>query len=483
MRLEQTPRPEQVVRPNIRLITSSTILQFSSDELEHAVSQEQMENPALQVTEHRICLFCGMPIQGEVCNNCGHFSAPTTTTSEFSAHDEHTTEAPIDFASQYLDMGFAGQSYFEDDEDEFDPMARIPMAESLSETLLHQLESMISPEDAAIAEQLVGNLNQRGYLEISTEEVATLLQVPLERVEFVLSQLQMLEPLGIGARTLRECLLIQLQVISELETPPMLTETLITHYLDLLSKNRFQEIARELKVPETEVKLAYHFIRSTLHPSPAYIYENELSYTQSNGDATYIRPDILIRKGEQGFEIELIEEKRYDFKVNRTHTYQQTAANNPAEGDELQRYLRSHSERAEIFVEGMQKRRQTLKRVATLVVDFQQEFLAKGVRFMKPLTRSEIATRLHLDEGTVSRATANKYAMLPNGRLIPIADFFDSSLGIKDFLRELIQAENAKRPYSDEELARILSSRDIPIARRTVTKYREELGIGSSRER
>jgi RNA polymerase sigma-54 factor len=118
-----------------------------------------------------------------------------------------------------------------------------------------------------------------------------------------------------------------------------------------------------------------------------------------------------------------------------------------------------------------------------MVVDYQHEFLEKGIRYLRPLTRAEIAIRLNLDEGTVSRTTANKYALLPNGRLIPLSDFFDRSLGIKDRLRELIQSEEPNHRLSDEELARLLTAHGILLARRTVTKYREEMGIGSSRER
>src|SRR6202035_3581408 len=129
------------------------------------------------------------------------------------------------------------------------------------------------------------------------------------------------------------------------------------------------------------------------------------------------------------------------------------------------------------------RRWQTLMRVAKLVVEYQSDFLERGVRHMRPLTRAEVAAHLGLDEGTVSRATANKYALLPNGRLIPLSDFFDGSLSVKDILRELISTEDTKHHLSDDELARLLTIRGIPMARRTVTKYREEMGIGSSRER
>jgi RNA polymerase sigma-54 factor len=149
----------------------------------------------------------------------------------------------------------------------------------------------------------------------------------------------------------------------------------------------------------------------------------------------------------------------------------------------MQRYLRQYNDRAKFFIDCVQRRWRTLTRVTELVIDYQRDFLEHGVRFLRPLTRAEIASRLNLDEGTVSRATANKYMLLPNGRLIPFSDFFDGSLGVKDMLRELISSEEPKRRLSDEELARLIQARGIPLARRTVTKYREEMGIGSSRER
>jgi RNA polymerase sigma-54 factor len=370
-----------------------------------------------------------------------------------------------------------------DGDDAYDPMARIPTNESLSEMLLQHLEALIPPDDALIAEQLVGNLNERGYLEISTQQIAELLQVPLERVEYVLSQLQTLEPLGIGARNPRECLLIQLQALSEQSTPHPLAALLIDRYLDQLGRSQFHEIARQLKRPEQEIRQASHYIRTMLHPFPALIYQDSKGTQPLSSGVTYIRPDVIIRKGEIGFEIELIEEKRYKFRLN-TRSSGTLAETMPAvKGGDLQSYLHLNNDRARFFMDCIQRRWRTLRRVAELVVDYQREFLEKGVRYLRPLTRAEVATRLNMDEGTVSRATANKYVMLPNGRLIPFSDFFDSSLGVKDILRELIRSEAPRRRLSDDELARLLSSRGIPVARRTVTKYREEMGIGSSRER
>src|SRR5579859_723983 len=485
MRLEPTPRPDQTLRVSARLITSSTILHLSSDELERAVNQEQMENPALAVSEQRVCLFCGTRLYGATCSTCGHFEhtfqQPTPQVNEGSSSYEYVESQ---WASQPAFYDIDNYGFVEvDGDDAYDPMARIPTGETLAESLLQQLEALVTPDDALIAEQLVGNLNERGYLEISIEEIADHLQVPLERVAYVLSQLHTLEPLGVGARNLRECLLLQLAALSEQSKPHPLTYTLIDRYLEQLGKNQFHDIARQLKVSEQEVRQASQYIRSTLHPFPAHIYRADTAYTRQATGTTYIRPDVIIRKGDTGFEVELIEEKRYRFHIGAQ--YPQQAVSHPSEATtkEVQRYMHQHGERAKFFVECVQRRWSTLHRVADLVTDYQREFLEKGVRYLRPLTRAEVATRLSLDEGTVSRTTANKYALLPNGRLIPLSDFFDGSLGVKDILRELIQAEDPKHRLSDEELARLLTARGIPMDRRTVTKYREEIGIGSSRER
>ncbi|GCE49109.1 RNA polymerase RpoN-/SigL-like sigma 54 subunit [Thermosporothrix hazakensis] len=477
MRLEPTPRPEQVVRVSARLITSSTILHLSSDELERAVHQEQTDNPALDVVEQKICLFCGSSLYGQICSNCGHFAASSRLTAEQLASLRNPAE-PYWLAEQQTLSDIDNYGFITtDSDDEYDPLAHIPTIDSLQETLYRQLEALVPPADTPIAEQLVGNLNERGYLECSVEEIATLLNVPTERVMYVLSQLQSLEPIGIGARDLRECLMLQLKVLSELQTPHPLAHTLIDRFLPQIGKNQFQDIARKLKVSEQEVRDACAFIRGSLYPYPAYTYMPESGI---NSGTTYIRPDVIIRKGENGFEIELIEEKRYRFSVSAYYTDPELKAYDQGE---YQRYIHQHSDRARFFVDCVHRRWRTLRRVMELVVNYQRDFFEKGIRYLRPLTRAEVATRLSLDEGTVSRATANKYALLPNGKLMPLSDFFDVSLGIKDVLRELIEAEDPRKRFSDEELARLMTARGIPMARRTVTKYREEMGIGSSRER
>ncbi len=479
MQLEPRPRHEYVQRVTTKLITSSNILHFSTDEFERTVSQEQIENPALEVREQRVCLFCGNHLYSQTCTVCGHFAQTTTTVNENPDNYETSTDSLWNTQPKFYDFDNYGFAEI-DREDEADPLASIPTGETLAETLLQQLEALITPDDEPIAEQLVGNLNERGYLEISIAEIAQQLEVSIERIEYVLGQLHTLEPLGIGARNPRECLLIQLQALSEQETPHPLAYTLIDRYLGQLARNQFTEIARELKVSEQEVRQASLYIRTVLYPFPALTYRAEAYGVHADNEATYVRPDVIIRKGETSFELELIEQKRYHFSINANTA--DTVDSETARA-EIQRYIHHSNDRAKFFIDCVQRRWQTLMRVTELVVAYQHEFLERGVRHMQPLTRAEVAAHLNLDEGTVSRAIANKYALLPNGRLMRMSDFFDSSLRAKDVLRELIASEKPKRRLSDEELARLMQARGIPMARRTVTKYREEMGIGSSRER
>ncbi len=486
MRLEQTPRPDHALKVSARLVTSSNILHLSADELEQIVNQEQTENPALEVTEHRVCLFCAHPIDGQVCAACGLFSYQTQQISTQTELPHYDHDAPIGYDAQ----GYAQQAFYdidhttdvENDESD-DPITRIPTGETLSEALLQQLTAIISPDDADIAEQLVGNLNERGYLDVTPEEIASYLQISPERVAYVLEQLQTLEPLGIGARNPKECLLIQLHALNKVDPPPPLTYILIDTYLDHLGHKQLHEIARQLKVSEQEVHQAYYYIRTTLHPYPAYLYRTDTDGIVHTNDAPYIHPDVIIRQSDTGFEIELIEEERYKFQVAGQHRGHSTAIETSMNNTDLYHYMHSQKDRARFFVECINRRWRTLRRVVEIIINHQGAFLEKGVRYLRPLTRAEVAAQLHLDEGTVSRTTAGKYALLPNGRLMPLAVFFDSSLGIKDRLRELIQAEDPHHRLSDEELARLLTAQGISLARRTVTKYREEMGIASSRIR
>lgn len=462
----QNLSPQQSVNISGKLIASIKILQLSAEQLEQEIAQEMLEDPAFEVEEVSQCQRCGAQMKEGVCPTCGG----TVSTSQADGTYEW---------DDYGEPGLMGG-----DEEEFDPLARVEAAASLEEVLLWQMQAIIEPDDLPIAEYLIGSLDSHGYILASVEEVARILRVEVERVQRVLSLLQMQEPIGIGARDPRECLLIQLRWFREQGKPQPLAEELVARYLPRLAERRFMEIAREVHVPSSHIRQAWQFIRTNLNPYPAHAYDpSTISFSGGRMRTTLVRPDVVIRRTETGFEAEVVENKKYQFRVNPTYRHLITALDPAHSSEEDRQHIRQYTSRAQFFIECIQQRWETLKKISDALVEYQYEFLEKGVRFLNPLTRGELADRVGLHESTISRATANKFVLLPEGRTIPFDDFFDGSLRTKDALRELIEAEDPKHPLSDEELAALLEERGMYVARRTVAKYRESMRILPSRMR
>ncbi len=457
---------QQTINISAKLIASIKILQLSAEELEQSVAQEALENPAFEMEELSQCQRCGTQMKEGVCPNCG------STTG--SAKAEGAPEW-----DDYNDPGVVGG-----EEEEYDPLARVEAASSLEETLLLQMRAVVDPDDLPIVEYLIGSLDTHGRLLISVEEVARTLRVEVERVERVLSLLQMQEPVGIGARDLRECLLIQLYWFREQGNPQPLAEQLVSEHLTRLGEHRFMEIAREVHLPSSQVRQAWQFIRTNLNPYPAHAFD-----PSGNGSiggrahTTLIRPDVVIRRTDTGFEAEVVENKKYQFKVNSTYHHLIKTLDPAQSSEEDRQHIRQYTSRAQFFIDCIHQRWETLKKISDALVEYQWEFLEKGVRAQRPLTRGELAAKVGLHESTISRATANKFVLLPEGRTIPFDEFFDGSLRAKDALRELIEAEDPKHPLSDEELAAMLAQQGLNVARRTVAKYRESMRILPSRLR
>jgi RNA polymerase sigma-54 factor len=327
---------------------------------------------------------------------------------------------------------------------------------------------------------------------VSIQEAAETLRVAESQVERVLEALQSLDPPGIGARDLRECLLIQLRGFEERGQNQLVARRLLECHLSELGEHHFIEIARDLGVTSTQVKQAWRFIRSNLNPYPAHAFEPadvpDLGVTFASDRSATIRPDVVIRRTDHGFEAEVVESRRFHFNLSPMYfaLYRQmrgTAALRSGMNDQERQHIREYSARARFFMDCVRQRWETLSVIANALIAYQYDFLDRGVRYLRPLTRGELAEHVQLHESTVSRATANKYVLLPTGRTIPFDDFFDGSLAAKDMLRELIAEENPAKPYSDEELAALLQGRGLPLARRTVAKYREALSILPSRFR
>jgi RNA polymerase sigma-54 factor len=455
------------MRVSPRLVAASYILELSSMELQQAIAQELEENPAIELVEQAACQVCGGPLHGSICPSCLSLQkGPAAGEDEYGDVDDYSHDrslaAPLD--------------------DDFDPMTQVASQMTLEERLLNDLRATIPREDYRIAQYLVGSLNDNGYLQTSIEEVAYELSVDKGRVEAVLAALQTLDPVGIGARNLRECLLIQLDFLEEQgsEVPP-LARSIVEDHLTALAEHKYSRIAHALGTTTEQVSEVGRFIRERLNPFPA-----RGGSAPEPGDvdarASRVIPDVIINRfernnGDEVYEVDVVESKRFFLRV--APVYHRLAAELDREpqrySDDDRRHVRQYVSRAKLFIANINQRRQTMQKITEHIVEVQRDFLRCGIRQLKPLTRAAVATQLGMHESTVSRATAGKYVMLPNRKVIPFSDFFTASLSVMDVIKELIANEDV--PKTDQEIADELGRRGIPLARRTVAKYREQLNI------
>ncbi len=435
MRLEPRTRPE--ARP--QTVLASKILQLNSLELERAIAQELDENPALELLEGGRCQVCGAFFSGDRCPLCARGD------------------------DRYLAR--AGEGLEEGYEEAWDPLSWASSPTSLSDHLLMQMRPRLKPQELAAANYLVESLDDHGLLSIDLEELAHLAGSSLEQMERLLTILQEQEPIGIGAQSVKECLLIQIRYLEEQGRGWPWVREIIEGHWENLGRGRFEEIAEALGITVAEVEEALGFIRDNLNPYPAQAY-------CPSDRSPYIRPDIIIQAHEGGLIIEIPDEERYRFRV--TPLYQELLAKRTMKEGERE-HLSEYVARARLFISGFEQRWKTLHHIMTTLIEEQREFLEGGVRDLKPLTRAELAQSLGLHESTISRAMAQKYAQIPQGQIVPLADFFDASLPAKDLIKTLISQE--EKPLSDGQIAKELTRRGLPLARRTVAKYRAALGI------
>jgi RNA polymerase sigma-54 factor len=251
---------------------------------------------------------------------------------------------------------------------------------------------------------------------------------------------------------------------------------IVTGFLKELAEHKYSRIASHLGTSVPYVSRAHDFIKQRLNPYPAQGFSN-IGPGTSRNNPSGILPDVLISHGEHGFEVEVVESKRFFLRVSPM--YQRLSADLDSEPGRYsvdeKKHIQHYVSRAKLFIANINQRRQTLQKITEHTVQAQQEFLEKGIRFLKPLTRASVANALGMHESTVSRATASKFVMLPNGRVIPYSDFFQAALSVMDVIREMIDTEDA--PMTDHEISTRLADTGIVVACRTVAKYREQLGI------
>ncbi len=470
---------EQTLNP--KMIAFYELLQQPGFELEQAIESELQDNPALEVTAERLCPACGAHMMAASCRECGY-----KITKEDEDAAEAAREKVLDLAIEASPME---KPVYNGDDDGFDVMARLTATETLTEHLKWQWGMSCSKEHRALGDQMIGCINDDGYLDTDLETLAEGLDVPLGLVEEVLAEIQTLEPAGVGARTLRECL--RLQLVNRDKGPDAETAQLALRLIDdhwqTLARHSYEDIARKLKTSVERVQDGADFIRTELSPYPGRQFHPSWHTGSPHGEGR-VRPDVEIKKieGMEGaYTVEVNESRSLGLRVNSVYRqlWDAMRKDSVAYSSKDREHVQTYLTRAREFIDNLNQRRKTLKLIIEAVAAEQGQFLEQGTHALKPLTRLSVAHKLGLHESTVGRAVSGKYAMLPNGEVIGCEIFFDASLSIKEVIKDLLAEENPRKPYSDEQISMELSKRGIEIARRTVTKYREALKIPPAAQR
>lgn len=344
---------------------------------------------------------------------------------------------------------------------------------SLQEILLEQVrESSLPQSDWPIAEALIGNIDDYGYLKATIEELAPALAVPPERVLEVLKVIQTFDPPGVGARDLRECLMLQMERAGQQKT---LEYRIVNEFMEALGKRRIPEIARGTDTSLDDVQEALQRI-ARLEPRPgrAFLPDND----------QYILPEVFVTKSGDDYVVTTNNEHIPHLRISNTYKDLMAQGENSAE---VRNYIREKIRAGKFLIKSLNQRQQTILSIAKEIVKRQREFLDKGIAFLKPLTMVQVAEVVGVHETTVSRAVSGKYMQTPQG-IFEMKYFFTagiqtasgdgmSNTSVKDMVAEIFKGEDATKPLSDQEVVKMLKDKGIVIARRTVAKYRTELNI------
>jgi RNA polymerase sigma-54 factor len=451
-------RPTVVPAPEVRALQTvlavNAILPLPVVELLARVERELEENPVLERVPTP-CPQCGHLVEGVVCGRCGH--------------------AP------WLRRGWPGERRWRAEEDDGRPSAldRAAAPANLLDSLEGQLRvSVRDPAVLRVALHLVGYVDGRGYLDADLSYVAAELRVPLGLVEEALRALQACEPAGVGARDVRECLLLQLDRLPDCP-PRRLAREMVAGHLTALARGQHAAVASALGVRVEEVYAALRYLRRNLVAHPAEAFHAEHGQDRVRPEELAV-PDVAITRTEDGYRVELVASSAFQLRVHPL--VRRALVEGLVEPQERER-LRAQVRRARLFVEALRRRNAMVLRCAEYLVRYQRAFLDHGPAHLRPLTLSRLAQELGVWESTVSRALSGKFVQMPDGRVAPFEVFFDSSLPVRERIRELVAAEDPARPLTDEELAVRLRAEGWAVARRTVTKYREMARIPSARVR
>jgi RNA polymerase sigma-54 factor len=465
--LDQTVEMQQSFSP--LLMQANHILSLSQTELEVAIGEAIDENPALELEDCVVCPVCGRRTNGEPCATCRSTPEPAPA-------------ARLDEPMPRIDTEYRSSGPADPD---FDPMNFIANATDVREQIVQSaMATLESEQEQAVAVLLVDAIDERGFLSVDLDEIADLLGVSGEVVERVLFTIQEIAPPGVGARSLQECLLLQVEYLqAEGVEVPAIVPTIIEDYLEELGAKRTARISRALHVEPEAVEEAQHFIRDQLTPHPLQSHQSATWTAPSSGG--HVVPDVVVSLENDQLWIEVpnaiydrLHTEAFYRAIARPSSEKSTAEPAKSVDPETLAHAKAQVARAQQFIWAVRQRRQTLLRVAEYVCAYQEAYIRGDARGLRPLTRSEVANALGVHESTCSRAVAGKFIMLPSRKVIPMSDLFSASLSVKHVIQQIIQNEGSNgAALSDAQISERLLDYGIRIARRTVAKYRGQMHI------
>ncbi|EHO2260547.1 RNA polymerase factor sigma-54 [Escherichia coli] len=461
--LAMTPQLQQAIR----------LLQLSTLELQQELQQALESNPLLeQIDTH------------EEIDTRETQDSETLDTADALEQKEMPEELPLDASWDTIYTAGTPSGTSGDYIDDELPVYQGETTQTLQDYLMWQVElTPFSDTDRAIATSIVDAVDDTGYLTVPLEDILESMgdeEIDIDEVEAVLKRIQRFDPVGVAAKDLRDCLLIQLSQFDK--TTPWLEEArlIISDHLDLLANHDFRTLMRVTRLKEDVLKEAVNLIQS-LDPRPGQSIQT--------GEPEYVIPDVLVRKHNGHWTVELNSDSIPRLQINQHYT---SMCNN-ARNDGDSQFIRSNLQDAKWLIKSLESRNDTLLRVSRCIVEQQQAFFEQGEEYMKPMVLADIAQAVEMHESTISRVTTQKYLHSPRG-IFELKYFFSShvntegggeasSTAIRALVKKLIAAENPAKPLSDSKLTSLLSEQGIMVARRTVAKYRESLSIPPSNQR
>jgi RNA polymerase sigma-54 factor len=449
-KMQVTVKMDQQLAMSQQLRQAITLLQYNTLDLRQLVAQHLEQNPLLEVEE-------------------------TDEDAETNSIDNEPYQATLYSASLVK-----SRQYTEDES----ALENFAVPESLRNHLLNQtLLCQFNPQDQVIAEAIIDAIDDDGHLSMSLDEIRNLSvdeSIKIEHMEALLKIIQTFDPVGVGSRNIRECLLVQLEFLSDQDKTWHVAHQILSDFFDTIASNNVKQLSKMLDVTPEEYQNAMTLIR-TLNPHPGIQFSSETNFN--------VEPELYVKKTREGWQVFLADSILTNIKINKQ--YQALIRQNKKQGS--YQSLRQELDEARSLLSGLKRRNETLLSVASYIVEMQQEFLEHGPSSMKPMNIIDVSQALNIHESTVSRITTGKYIATPTG-VFELKYFFPShiktnsgdtcsAIAVKEYIKQIIKQEAGDHILSDEEIAALLREKGLNIARRTVAKYREALKILPSYQR